>query len=77
MKKLTLLLAVIAISTMTFAQGAAPLSKGGRQLNFGLGFNDGGIPLYIGMDWAVHNDITVGGMLSFNLDGFDYGTGPN
>lgn len=72
MKKFTLLFAFLAVGLFASAQGAAPLSKGGRQMNFGVGFNEGGVPLFFGMDWAVHNDITVGGMAAFNLDGFDY-----
>ncbi len=71
MKKITIVFAFLMMSAMTFAQGEAPLSKGGKQMNFGLGFGDG-VPVYWGMDWAVHNDITVGGSASFNLDGFNY-----
>jgi hypothetical protein len=70
MRKITLLLAFIAITTLAMAQ-SAPLSKGEKQLNFGLGFGSG-LPAYFGMDFAVHDDITLGGTLGVNLDGFDY-----
>lgn len=72
MKKFTLLLIFVASGLFASAQGAAPLSKGEQQMNFGISFDGQGIPLYFGMDWAVHNDITVGGMAAFNLDGLDY-----
>lgn len=72
MKKFTLLLIFVAAGIFASAQGTAPLSKGEQQMNFGISFDGQGIPLYFGMDWAVHNDITVGGMAAFNLDGFDY-----
>ncbi|MGQ1786725.1 MULTISPECIES: hypothetical protein [unclassified Saccharicrinis] len=38
----------------------APLSKGDKQLNFGLGFNTDGFPVYGGVDFAVHDEITIG-----------------
>lgn len=60
MKKVTLLLAMVALVTLGFSQGAAPLSKGEKQLNFGLGFNNHGLPLYGTMDFAIHNDWTLG-----------------
>lgn len=73
MKKTSILLAFVLTSLLTFAQGAAPLSKGEKQLNFGLGFGNG-IPAYIGADFAVHDDITVGPEISVNLDGMNYMT---
>ncbi len=62
MKKLSLLIAMLFFINGVYAQyehGEAPLSKGKRQLNFGLGFSDGGIPLYGSLDFAVHKDVTV------------------
>lgn len=75
MKKISpfvFLLTLIAIPVLGRAQGQMPLAVGERQLNFGLSLNRSGIPLFIGLDFAVHPDITVGGMASFNLDGFNY-----
>lgn len=77
LKKITLIIAVVALSSTLFAQdsgseGAAPLSKGGKQLNFGLGLNDSNFPVYFGVDWAVHDDVTIGFIAATNLDGFDY-----
>ena len=68
MKKFLLL---ILLAGMFSAFSQAPLDKGQKQLNFGLGFG-GGLPAYIGMDFAIHPDITLGGEVYMNLDGFDY-----
>ncbi len=60
-------------SLIGFAQeagtGAAPLSKGQNQLNFGLSGFGGSLPVYVGVDFAVHNDVTVGPVAA--LDIFD------
>lgn len=67
-----LLLAVI-IGGVAFAQeGEAPLSKGEKQLNFGLGLAYSTFPVYVGMEYAVHDDITVGGQLGFDMAYFDW-----
>jgi outer membrane immunogenic protein len=71
MRKITLLLSAVLFSVTMFAQqseGAAPLSAGQKQLNFGAGFSGHGIPTYIGLDIAVHNDITVGPVLKVVFD---------
>lgn len=67
MKKVTLIIAFIAISVLGFSQ-SAPLSKGGKQLNFGLGFSSHGIPAYVGMDFAFHNDWTAGPVIKVVMD---------
>ncbi|MCB0806126.1 MAG: hypothetical protein KDC05_10040 [Bacteroidales bacterium] len=41
-------------------EGEAPLRKGEKQLNFGLGFSSHGLPTYFGIDFAVHDDWTLG-----------------
>lgn len=58
MRKIVLVISFALISLLTFAQ--APLSKGDKQLNAGVGLSGWGIPLYVGMDFGVHKDITVG-----------------
>ena len=68
MKKITLLLGMLFIAATMFAQGEAPLSKGEKQLNFGLGFTNNGLPVYAGMDFAVHNDVTVGPVIKLVID---------
>jgi len=47
--------------------GQAPLTKGQKQLNFGLSGFGGSLPVYVGVDFAVHNDITVGPKLAFDV----------
>lgn len=37
-----------------------PLGKGGAQLNAGFGFSGWGVPIYVGADFGVHHDITLG-----------------
>lgn len=58
MKKSVLLLVLAIATTGLFAQ--SPIGKGGKQINFGTGFSSYGIPIYFGMDFGVHPDITVG-----------------
>lgn len=69
MRKIALLcvFTIIAISIMA-QDGQAPLSKGDKQLNFGLGFSGRGIPTYVGVDFAFHNDWTAGPVLKLVLD---------
>jgi hypothetical protein len=63
MKKVNLIiLLVVLASTFSFAQGS--LRKGGKQLNAGVGFSDWGVPIYAGLDFAVHESITIGPRLS-------------
>ncbi len=57
---------IVALSFFTFCGfSQAPLAKGSQQLNAGVGFSGSGIPIYLGMDFGVHPDISVGGELSF------------
>ena len=62
MKKIALLLAVFAFS---FANAQAPLEEGGIQLNAGVGTSGWGTPVYVGLDFGVAKNWTVGGELSF------------
>lgn len=65
MKRICYLIAfsLILISGQSFGQNALSVSK--TQLNFGVGFSDRGIPLYIGLDYGVHPDITLGVEFSY------------
>ncbi len=61
-------LAVLIIITLfafsdAFSQGS--LGKGNKQLNAGVGISTWGVPVYVGVDFGVHPDITVGPMVSF------------
>ncbi len=75
MKKISCLLLLITLLAFnkTYSQSALP--KGGKQLNAGLGFSNFGTPVYVGVDFAVHDDITVGPQVSYrshNQFGFNF-----
>ena len=72
-KKTLFLVSFLLISILTFAQeadtisnqvGKAPLNKGEKQINFGLGLNTDGLPVYAQLDFAVSRDITVSPMVA-------------
>ncbi len=41
-----------------------PLNKGESQFDAGVGLSGEGIPVYIGYDYSIHRDITIGGEIS-------------
>ena len=55
-------IALLFITSLSFGQGS--LGKGRTQLNAGLGLSGWGVPVYVGFDYGVHPDITLGGELS-------------
>jgi len=55
----------IAINCSMYSFGQAPLGNGSRQLNAGFGFSTWGMPVYAGLDFGVHPDLTIGPQLSF------------
>jgi len=61
-KTITTFILVLAVA---FAHSQSPLPKGSKQVNFGLGFSSHGIPIYGGMDFAVHDNVSVGFDLSY------------
>jgi hypothetical protein len=63
MKKVLLLATFALFSVISFSQNS--LAMGANQLNFGIGFSNWGLPLYIGIDHAVSRDVTLGGELSY------------
>ena len=56
-----MLFAVLGLAVM--AQN--PLKKGTAQLNFGFGFSNYGLPVYLGFDYGVHPDVSLGAELSY------------
>ncbi|OCB75172.1 outer membrane beta-barrel protein [Flavobacterium crassostreae] len=62
MKKIALLLAVFAFN---FANAQAPLEEGGIQLNAGVGTSGWGTPVYLGLDYGIATNFTLGGELSY------------
>ncbi|NPA37904.1 MAG: hypothetical protein GXO47_13765 [Chlorobi bacterium] len=72
MKRINIVIAMFLFTGVLFAQSGAPLSQGESQLNFGMGYDDYvGFPLYVGFDYAVQDDITIGASTAFDLGGFD------
>ncbi len=64
MKKLNFIILFITLtSTVALAQGT--LGKGGKQLNAGVGFSSWGVPIYAGLDFGVHESITIGPKVSY------------
>lgn len=50
-------------SNLAFSQSPLPVHK--TQINVGVGLSDWGIPFYLGLDYSVHKDITIGGEFSY------------
>jgi opacity protein-like surface antigen len=63
---LILLVAVVAM----FAQN--PVVQGQSQFNAGFGFSNWGVPIYLGLDYGVSPDFTLGGEFSYNAYHEDY-----
>jgi len=65
MKKLLMLF--VLISGLSFGlQAQNPIRVGGRQLNVGAGISDYGIPVFAGVDFGIHQDVSVGVQVSFS-----------
>jgi len=71
MKKIVLTFVIVITASLLSAQN--PIDKGQLQLNAGFGFSSWGIPIYAGLDYGVHKDITVGGELSFRTYNDNFG----
>lgn len=54
---------LLLVSNYLFAQ--SPIDKGKAQFNAGFGLSSWGLPVYLGFDYGVHKDVTVGGEVSF------------
>jgi hypothetical protein len=63
MKKQILTFVLLVTTSLIFAQ--APISQGQTQINVGVGLSSWGVPVYLGFDYGVHPDITLGAELSF------------
>jgi outer membrane immunogenic protein len=63
MKKQVLTFILVVVAGVAFAQN--PISKGESQVNFGVGLSSWGIPVYLGFDYGVHPDITLGAEASY------------
>ncbi|MDO9576833.1 MAG: hypothetical protein Q7J16_03030 [Candidatus Cloacimonadales bacterium] len=63
MKKKFLVIVLLVVVGAVFAQN--PVAKGQTQFNAGVGFSSWGAPIYLGLDFGVHKDFTMGGEFSF------------
>jgi hypothetical protein len=64
--KTKIILTTIALLMFSgFAFSQSPLPVGKAQLNLGVGFSSWGVPFYVGIDYSVHKDITIGGEFSY------------
>ena len=63
MKKQILTFILVLATSLIFAQ--SPLSKGQSQINAGVGLSSWGVPVYLGFDYGVHPDITLGAEASY------------
>jgi outer membrane immunogenic protein len=63
MRSTILTMILLIAATVIFAQ--SPIDKGQTQLNAGIGLSSWGIPVYLGLDYGVHKDITIGGEFSY------------
>ena len=69
MKRLNLIAILSMLSFTIMAQsGSSALPKGNIQLNFGSGINTHGFPVYVGLDFAVHNNVTLGPLLKVRFE---------
>lgn len=69
---IALMMMILASGVGFSQQGEAPLAKGEMQLNFGQGmYYNAYFPLYVGMDFAVQDDITIGGQYGMDVT-FDW-----
>lgn len=78
MKKLILICGIILFSFNNNAKAQNPIDVGQMQLNAGFGLSNYGFPVYVGLDYGIHPDITIGGEVSFrsyreNYFGTKYG----
>jgi len=65
MKIKSALIAIVFTLSFLAVKAQAPIGIGEAQINAGLGFSNSGVPIYVGCDFGVHEDITVGGEFSF------------
>ncbi len=65
MKKIILLVTVVLLFISGSAYSQSPLPIGRTQLNLGVGLSEWGVPFYLGIDYSVLSDITIGGEVSY------------
>jgi outer membrane immunogenic protein len=71
MKKLLLSAVLLCAFGLSYSQ--SPLPVGQAQVNFGLGISGWGVPVYVGLDYSILRDVTIGGELSYRSYRDDWG----
>jgi outer membrane immunogenic protein len=71
MKK-SITIVLLSLLTVFAVQAQSPLGKGSKQLNAGIGFSGWGVPVYVGLDFGVARDFSLGIEGSFRSYGQDY-----
>ena len=71
MKKIFILTTLCLATLVAFSQN--PIQKGEKVLNAGVGLSSyGGTPIYVGLEFGVHQDISVGADVSFQSKNYSY-----
>ncbi|MCB5259172.1 MAG: hypothetical protein LHW48_01670, partial [Candidatus Cloacimonetes bacterium] len=68
MKKITLLMTLLILTSFLMA---VPVAKHQKQLDIGAGLFNTHLPIYMGLDYGLTENSTVGGGLSTSF--YDYG----
>jgi outer membrane immunogenic protein len=63
MKKTFLTIGMLLLIGVIFAQGK--INKGQKQLNAGFGFSNRGLPIYVGFDYGISPDVSLGAEFSY------------
>lgn len=65
MKKISLSFIILITFGVSQLYAQSPIRKGEKQFNFGLGASNLGIPIYLGLDFGIHENISIGPIMSF------------
>ncbi len=71
MKKITIILVFAFNTVFAFSQGS--LRSGKVQFNGGVGFSNWGIPLSLGLDYGIGNNISLGAEVTYRVNRSSYG----
>ena len=71
MKKILILTTLCLATVVAFAQN--PIKKGDKLLNAGFGLGSFGTPIYVGLEFGVHEDISVAGEVSYQSKSYGWG----
>lgn len=58
---------ILSAAIIIGANAQAPLYVGGTQVNAGFGFSGWGLPVFVGLDYGIAENFTIGGEISFRV----------